>query len=109
MGSRIRGVVELAVLHASARAHALHIAWRYAFHVAHVVFVCQIARQHIADDFHVAVAVGAKTRAWRDAVLVDHPQVAPAHERRVVIARKGKTVKGFEPAMVGVAPVTGFA
>ena len=109
MGGGIGRVVELAVLHAGARAHALHIAWRYAFDIAHIVFVRKVARQHVADDLHVPVAMGAKPGTGRDAVFIDHPQIAPAHESRVVITRKGKTMKGFEPAMVGVAAVTGFA
>ena len=38
----IRRVVELAVLHAAAGTHALHIAGRNAFDIAHAVFVRQI-------------------------------------------------------------------
>ena len=61
-------VVELAVAHAAARAHALDIAGRNAFDIAHAVLVGQIARQDIADDLHVAVAVGAETGAGLDAL-----------------------------------------
>ena len=67
--------------------------------------VRQIARQHIADDFHVLVAMGAKTGTWGDAVFVDHPQIAPTHELRVLIARKRKTVEGLQPTVVGIASV----
>jgi hypothetical protein len=48
----------------------------------------KLTRNHIADDFHVAVAMGAKTGARRNAVFIDDPQVAPAHVRRVVITGK---------------------
>ena len=91
--------------HTGSRAHALHIAWGNAFDIAHVVLVRQVARQHIADDFHVLVAMGAKTGARRDAVFVDHPQVSPTHELRVLVAGKRKAVKRLQPTVVGVAPV----
>ena len=84
----VRCVVELAVLHTRARAHALHIAWGYALDVAHRVLVRQIAREHVADDFHVTVAVGAKASAGGDAILIDHKQVAKAHMLGVVVERK---------------------
>ena len=96
-------VVELRVTHTRARAHALHIPGGNAFDIAHVVLVGQIARQHIADDLHVLVAVGAKTSARRDPVFVDHPQITPAHELWVLVARKRKTVKRLQPTVVGVA------
>ena len=73
------GVIELAVLHASARAHALHIARWYALDVAHAVFVRQFARHDIADDLHVFVAVCAKACTGRNAVFIDDAQVAKTH------------------------------
>ena len=82
------GVVELAVLDATTGAHALHIAGGNAFDIADAVLVRQIARHHIADDFHVLVAVGAKAGFGRDAVFVDHAQIAPTHVRGVVVAGK---------------------
>jgi len=82
------GMVELTVHHAFASAHALHIAGGNAFDVAHAVLVRQFAREHIADDFHVAVAVRAKARSGGDAVFVDDTQIAPAHEVGVVIVGK---------------------
>jgi len=103
------GVVELAVAHTAACAHALHIAGRNALDVAHAVLVRQLAREHVADDLHVAVAMGAKTGARRDAVLVDHPQIAPAHVLRVKILGKRKAVVALEPAVVGQAPLGGSA
>jgi len=82
------GVVELAVLDATARAHALHIAGWDAFDIPHAVLMGQIARQDITDDFHVAVAVCAKAGPWRNAVFVDDPKVAKAHVGRVKIMGK---------------------
>ena len=79
------GVVEFAVLHTAARAHALHIARRNALDVAHAVLVRQLATEYVADDFHVLVAVRAKTLARRNAVFIDDAQVAKAHVRRVKI------------------------
>ena len=45
---------------------------------AHAVLVGQFTVQHIADDLHVAVAVGAKTLAGCHGVVVEHQQVAMA-------------------------------
>ena len=66
------GMIELAVSHARARAHTLHVTRRNAAHVAHAVLVRQIAFQDVTDDFHVLVAMRAKTSAGRHAILVDH-------------------------------------
>jgi len=81
-------VVELAVAHAAARAHALNITRRNAFDIAHAVLVGQVARQHVTDDLHVTMAVGAKAGARGDAVFVDDAQIAPAHMGRVEIVGK---------------------
>jgi hypothetical protein len=85
-------VVELAVQHAGAGAHALHVAGadhaggrrRRRLAVAHRVLVRQRAFEHVADDLHVAVAMRAEAGAGGDAVFVDDTQVAHAHVRRVV-------------------------
>ncbi|MNL62498.1 hypothetical protein D3C87_1865240 [compost metagenome] len=53
-------VVELAVLHAAAGAHHLHVAGDDHRARAHRILVCQFAFEHIGEDFHVAVAVGAE-------------------------------------------------
>ena len=101
----LRRMVELAVLHTAPGAHALNVAWRDALHVAHAVLVRELAGQHIADDFHVAVAVRAKAGAGCNAVFVDDTQIAPAHVLGVKVAGKRKTVERLEPAMVGIATV----
>ena len=86
MGFLALRMVELAVLDAGASAHALHVARGDALDIAHAVLVGQIARQHVADDFHVLVAMGAKACFWGDAVFVADPQIAPAHGGWVEIA-----------------------
>jgi len=102
-------MVELAVLHAGAGAHALDVAGRNRLDVAQRVLVGETAGQDVADDLHVAVAVGAEAGARRDAVLVDHPQVAKSHVPRVVVIGEREAVKRLEPAVVGVAAFTGLA
>ncbi|KFB71922.1 MAG: hypothetical protein AW09_002920 [Candidatus Accumulibacter phosphatis] len=79
------GVVELAVRHAGAGTHALHVAGWNTLDIAHAVLMREISRQNVTDDFHVAVAMLAKAGTGGHPVLVDDPQVAPAHVRRVVI------------------------
>ena len=107
--SLIRRMVELAVRYPRACAHALHIPWRNAFHIAHIVLVRQLALQYITDDLHITMPVGTKPRARRNTVFIDHPQITPPHELRVVITSKRKTMKRLQPAMVGVAAIEGFA
>jgi hypothetical protein len=65
----------------------------------------QFTTQHITDDLHVLVTVGAKTRARSYTVFVDDPQIAPTHVGRVVVTRERKTVVGLQPTMVGPTPV----
>ena len=109
MGGLALGVVELAVHHAAAGAHALHVAGRDALDVAHAVLVGEVALQHIADDFHVAVPVGAEAGTRRDAVLVDDAQVAPAHVGGIVVTGERKAVVGLQPAVIGIATFLGLA
>ena len=84
--------VELAVQHAAARAHALHVARRDDRAVAHAVLVRQLPVEHVGNDLHVAVAVRAEAHARLHAVLVDHAQRAEAHVRRIVVVGKRKAV-----------------
>ena len=61
------------------------------------------ALEHVGDDLHVAVRVGAEALAGRDAVVVDHAQRAEAHVLGVVVVGEREGVVGVEPAVVGVA------
>ena len=107
MGGGVGRVVELAVAHTGAGAHALHVTGQDLRAIAHAVPVGEGTGQHIADDFHVPVPVGTETAARRDPVLVDDPQIAPAHMGRIVVASEGETVTALQPAMIGMAPITG--
>ena len=78
-------VVELTVHHAAAGTHALHIARQDGGAIAHVVTVGQGAGDHITDDLHVAVAMGAETGTGLHAIFIDHAQRAVTDMVRVVI------------------------
>ena len=104
-----RCVVVLAVHHARAGAHALHLSRRDGLLIAHAVLVREPAFEHVADDLHVLVAMGAKARARGDMVFIDHAQVAKAHVARIVIARKREAVVRAQPAVVCMAAFAGFA
>ncbi|MNR35460.1 hypothetical protein D3C85_1533100 [compost metagenome] len=65
------------------------------------------AVEHVADDFHVAVAVGVEAGARRDAVIVDHAQIGKAHVRRIVVVAEGKAVAALQPAKIGLAAGVG--
>ena len=105
MGLLLRRMVELAVAYTRACTHALYVPGRNGFHIAHAVLVGQFAAQHITDDFHVLVTVGAKSGTRGDTVFVDDTQIAPTHVGRVVVTRKRKTVVGLQPTVVCPSPV----
>src|SRR3546814_15577811 len=106
---RVLRRVELAVLDAVAGAHPLQLARaKHAFATV-VVAMRQPAFEHVADDLHVGVAVRREAGARRDAILVDHPQRAPAHPRRVVVVAERERVVAVEPAGFYVAAVGGGA
>src|SRR6266700_484613 len=109
VGDAVPGVVELAVHHAFARAHPLDVPRHDGRAVAHAVLVRERPFEHVADDFYVAVAVGAETRAGLDAVLVDHPTVAEAHVLGIVATGEGKAVIRAQPPMIGVTAVFAFS
>src|SRR5690606_482067 len=109
VGGPLRVRVELGVGDPGAGAHALDLAREDALDVAHRVAMHQRALQHVADDLHVAVAVGAEALAAGDPVLVDHPQRAPVHVLGVEIAGEGEAVPGVQPTVVGVAAFAGRA
>ena len=100
------GVVELTVLHAATGAHSLHITGQNALDIAHAVFVRQLAAEHVADDFHVLVAVRTKTPSGSNAVFIDNPQIAEAHVGRIVVTGKRKRVKRLEPTVVGITALS---
>ena len=97
-------MVELTVGHTPAGAHALNIPrpddathrrsgrsvqpHRTRLAVAHAVLVRQFSGQHIADDFHVAVAMRSEARARRNSVFIDDAQVTESHMLGIAIVGK---------------------
>src|SRR5688572_21226978 len=96
-------LVEFAMAHAAAGAHALHVAGHDGGAVPHGVLVAERALEHVAEDLHVAVAVRAEARARPHAVFVDHAQRAVADVARIVVVGEREAVVGLEPAVPGVA------
>jgi hypothetical protein len=107
-GLALRRVV-LAVADAGARRHALHVARPDHRAGADRVLMLERAFQHVRDDLHVAVAVGWKAAARRNAVVIDHPQRAEPHVGGVVVLAERERVAAVEPAEIGTAAVFGFS
>ena len=103
------GSVELAMRHAGARAHVLHVARTNDRAVTHAVFVGEGALENISDDFHILVRMSREAGTARDAVVVHHAQGAELHVFRVKIVGEGKGEAGVKPAVVGMAAVAAFA
>ena len=97
--------VELAVAHAGAGTHALHVAGPDHRAGAEAVAMLEAALQHVGDDLHVPMGVGREALARRDPILVDHAQRTEADEPRIVVAGERERVPGVEPPVVGVSPV----
>src|SRR5262245_65480516 len=98
-------VVVLTVAHARSRAHPLHVAGNDRRPVAERILVPERTLQHVADDLHVAVPMGAETGPRLDAILVDDSQRPVAHVLRVVIVREREAVIRLQPAVVRVPAV----
>ena len=75
--------------------HALDIAWWDGFDIPQTVFVCQLALENIANDFHIPMAVLTKAGARINPVLIDHTQIAPPHKFGVVVNGEREGVKAF--------------
>ena len=103
------GRVGFAVAHPGAGGHPLDIAGAEDRALPHAVGMGEGSRNDIADDLHVAMAVGAEAAAGLDPVLVDDPEGAELDMVRVVIVGEGEGVPAVEPPMVGVAPLGTFA
>jgi hypothetical protein len=68
----------------------------------------QRAAQHVGDNFHVAVTVGAEALAAHDLVFIDHQQRAEADVLGIVVVAEREAVFGIEPAVVGFAAGIGM-
>jgi len=71
--------------------------------------VLQRAFEHVGEDFHVAVAVGAKALGRGHAVVIDHQQVREALLLKVTVVAEREGMARMQPAVVGVAALVGFA
>src|SRR5262245_56783687 len=103
----VRRVVR-AMEHASPGAHPLHIARPDDRAGSHRVLVLEGAFEHVADNLHVAMAMGAETPARLYAVFVDHPERAEPHVLRIVVIGEREAVIGPQPAVIGVATLARF-
>src|ERR1700674_5090432 len=94
---------------AAARGHFLDLIGAKLFHVSHTVFVRKFAFQHVAEDFHITMPMGAESLAGSNAVLIDNPQAAKSHVFGIVIIGKRKTMVRIQPPMVGMATLFALA
>jgi hypothetical protein len=99
--------IDLAVGHAGAGGHALDLTGLDDRAGAHRVAVLQLAAEHVGDDLHVGVRVGAEAAAGGNLVVVDHPQGPIAHVARIPVVGEREGVPGVQPAVVGVAAFVG--
>src|SRR5918992_271637 len=107
VGDAGRVGVVLAVPHAGAGAHALHVARHDDRGVAHRVLVRERPGEHVAHDFHVAMGMRAEAGPGLHAVLVDHDERAVAGMPRVVIVGERERVIALEPAVLRMAALGG--
>ena len=69
----------------------------------------QCAGKYIRDDLHVPMPMRAEAFTRLHRVVIDDSQRAPTHVLMVVVIREGESVVAIEPAMPGMAALTGFA
>src|SRR5690606_9221250 len=100
-----RRMVELAVLHTGAGAHDLHVAGPDDRAAAHGVPVFQSAFEHVGNDLHIPMAVGAKAAAGGDGIVIDHSQHRPAHLLWVVVVCERESMVAVQPIVVGMTSV----
>ena len=94
-------MVVLAVRHAAAGAHQLHVAGADHRTGAQGVLVFQRAFEHIGENLHVAVRVLAEAFTGGHAVIVDHQQVGKTLLFRVAIVGEGKGMERLQPTVIG--------
>jgi hypothetical protein len=97
--------IGFAVTDAGARGHELHVSVANDAAGSERVFMAQLPVQHVGEDFHVLVRMGAEAHARRDEIFIDHAQSAEAHVLRIIVIRKGKRKVGVQPAVIGVTAI----
>src|ERR1700733_14473299 len=95
--------VELRVRNARAGSHPLQLSGANYCARADAVLVFEGAREHPRKNLHVAVRMRPESGARRDAILVNYPQRAKAHEAPIVIITEGKRVPTVKPAKISSA------
>src|SRR5271170_762317 len=107
---RVRGrMVEFAVNDTLSCCHPLEIAGRDYRMGAEAVAMLQRTLQHVGDDLHVAMAVGGKPAAARNAIVIDHAQNGKAVLLGVVIFGEREGVPAVEPRRPGHPAVRSFS
>src|SRR5262249_6916030 len=96
-----------AVGDAGSGAHALELAGPDHRASTHAVAMGQFALEHIGDDFHVPMRVGAEPLPTLDAILVDHTQRPEPHLPRIIVVGERERVPAVEPTVVGVSTIGG--
>ena len=91
-------MIELAVLNACARAHALHVARADHRAIAQAVLMRERAFENVGDDLHIVMRVAGKAGAGRHAVVVDDAQGAETHVLWVAVLSEREAVPAIEPA-----------
>ena len=95
-------LVELAVPDPRAGAHPLDLSGPDDRSVAEAVAVLERTVQHVGDDLHVAMRVGAEPFPGCDAILVDHAQRAEVDVLRVVVLAEREGVPAIQPVDPGM-------
>src|SRR5690606_31320856 len=89
--------IKFAVRNTAAGRHQLKFSGGQRGDITFTVAVGDRTFQDVADDFHIAVAVGWKACAGDDFIIVDYAQRRVTHVRRIVIAAKGKGMAAVQP------------
>ena len=63
----------------------------------------ELALEHVGEDLHVPMRVTREASEWGNPVVVDDPQGAEAHVRRIVVVREGKREMAVQPTVVHMA------
>src|SRR5690242_19767442 len=105
----VLGSIEFTMLYLRAGTHALHTARADDRTGTHAILVRERSFQHITDDLHITVAMGAKTAAGLDGIIIDDAQCSELDVFGIMIIRERKTVAGIQSAVIGMAPLPGIA
>ena len=77
--------IKFAVTDSTARRHQLKFPRRQSRHITCAIFVGDFAVEYVADNFHIAMAVGIKTGICCNMIVINHPQCRKSHLAFIVI------------------------